>query len=203
MFSPRRCAHALNLLINNRQYFIARIKVILDQPMRPNDPWLTRDAITFLQAYLREDMVGFEFGSGRSTSWFARRVSRLISVEDNPVWYRRVKQDLSCLKVDYRYISTNAGCITYVNQLLSFSDASFDFIVIDGSCRDACISVAARKVKPGGVIVLDNADERRDVSPLSTFERHSTHNGISQTDIYVRASPTEDGQQIAATSDVM
>ena len=33
-----------------------------------------------------------EFGSGRSTPWFAARCGWLLSIEDDPVWYARVER---------------------------------------------------------------------------------------------------------------
>lgn len=186
MFSPKRLGHLLHLVVHERAYFLARCRVILDQLLRPHDPWLTRDAIDLLKGYLRADMHAFEFGSGRSTRWLAARVGRLVSVEDDPVWYERVKRDLAGTSVDYRFAATTNGADDYVGQLLAYPDASFDLIVIDGSCRNACIAAAACKINPGGIIVIDNADQRYDLSPLDGFDRRSTSNGVWQTDIYIR-----------------
>jgi len=91
------------------------------------------------------------------------------------------------MDVEYRFAATTSGCAEYVNQLLAFPDATFDFIMVDGSCRDPCISLASVKVKPGGIIVVDNADECHDLSPLhGGFARYSTDNGVWRTDIYTR-----------------
>jgi hypothetical protein len=186
MFRPQRIWHALRLVCHERDYAIARTRVILDQVLHPGDPWLTRDAIRFLEGYLRPEMCGFEFGSGRSTKWFARRIARLVSVEDDPVWFQRVQGEVKNLTVDYRFASTVAGWQEYVGQVLAFPDTTFDFILIDGSCRDRCIAAAAAKVKLGGIVILDNADERRDVLPLKSFKRYSTSNGVWRTDIYTK-----------------
>jgi hypothetical protein len=54
--------------------------------------------------------IGIEFGSGRSTLWFAKKVKRLISVEHNEVWYKRIKTLLfkhSVSNVEYLYIPCN------------------------------------------------------------------------------------------------
>jgi hypothetical protein len=200
MLAPRSLWHALKLFVHDRKYFVARVQVIIDQPMRPTDPWLTREAISYLQNYLCHGMQRFEYGSGRSTVWFARRVSRLISIEDNPVWYGRVKPIIDPLNVDYRFVDTASGCAKYAGQLSEFPDGYFDFILIDGFCRDSCILASAPKVKPRGIIILDNSDEVRDLRPLSGFARHSTDNGIWQTDIFVRPTPPATGapQQDAA-----
>lgn len=186
MFEPSRIRHALHLVLHEPSYAIARTRIIIDQLLHPNDPWLTREAISFFDGYLRSDMCGFEFGSGRSTRWLARRMARLISIEDDPSWFQRVRRDVENLNVDYRFASTAAGCREYVSQLLAFPDATFDLILIDGSCRDRCISAAATKIKPGGIVVLDNADEIRDVQPLQQFDKYSTNNGVWRTDIYTR-----------------
>jgi predicted O-methyltransferase YrrM len=37
-------------------------------------------------------------------------------------------------------------------------DQSFDVIVADGRARPACLRVAMPKLKPGGLLVLDNAE---------------------------------------------
>ncbi|MCK5642361.1 MAG: hypothetical protein KAJ19_16255 [Gammaproteobacteria bacterium] len=47
--------------------------------MHPDVPWLTRQAVEILEDWLKPGYVGLEWGSGRSTLWFARRVSHLTS----------------------------------------------------------------------------------------------------------------------------
>lgn len=186
MFRPSRIWHIAHLLLREPNYVAARIAVILDQLLHPHDPWLTREAIDFLKSYFRPDMRGFEFGSGRSTKWLARRVAHLVSVEDNATWYRRVKGEVENSNVNLRFAPTSVGCEEYINQLLMFPDSSFDFILIDGSYRDRCIAAAVEKVKPGGIIILDNADARLDVRPFRGFRRYSTDNGVWKTDVYTR-----------------
>ena len=74
----------------------------------------------------------------------------------------------------------------YAAQIDGFPDAWFDFILIDGAERNACIRAATRKVRPGGWIVLDNADAGWDSSPLCEYRRTVTSNGVWQTDIFVK-----------------
>jgi putative heme iron utilization protein len=54
---------------------------MIDEFLHPNWPWLTKEAILLLERLLRPDDIGLEFGSGRSTIWFAERVEKLISIE--------------------------------------------------------------------------------------------------------------------------
>lgn len=48
--------HVLGMLARDRQYFIARVKVILDQILHPNAPLLTREAREILSGYINSDM---------------------------------------------------------------------------------------------------------------------------------------------------
>ncbi len=187
MFFPGRLWHAFKVLANEPRYFVDRVNVLLYQTIHPRAPWLTSDAISMLERFLKKDMRGFEWGSGRSTIWLAKRGGALVSVEDNQDWYERVKPRLSGLNVDYRYVA--GGGAPYAGQIETFPDRSFDFILVDGSARDACIAAAASKIKHNGMIVVDNADLDIDVTPLKPFEHIRTSNGIWRTDIFINCVP--------------
>jgi len=72
------------------RYIAARMNEMLYQKRYPDHPWLTQMAVKILESWLKPNDVGAEFGSGRSTVWFAKRVPSLISVENDPNWYNRV-----------------------------------------------------------------------------------------------------------------
>lgn len=184
MFRPRRLMHACALLVHDRAYFMARLQVIIYQALNPGHPWLTREAINFLDQHLSREMHGVEFGSGRSTRWLGMRLGRLISVEHNHAWYDRVNPQLRGLPVDYHLAGPTAA--DYLAPVQTLRDDSLDLVLVDGAYRDACIALAARKVRRGGIIVVDNADAELNVSPLAGFRRLATSNGVWQTDIYER-----------------
>ena len=185
MFRPARIWHALKLLFFEHKYFFARLQVIIYQFVHPDAPWLTKTAVSYLDQHIEKQMLGFEWGSGKSTQWFAKRLEKLVSVEDDRNWYDRVRHQIAGLNVDYRFVPTETDWESYANQILEFPDGHFDLIVVDGSCRDACIRAAVPKVRLGGMIVVDNADSQIDVSPLASLERMATDNGVWRTDIYI------------------
>lgn len=185
MFRPDRVAHALRLALVERDYFYARCRVLAYQALHPHDPWLTERAIRFIKEFLTQEMTVVEFGSGRSTRWLARRVRRLISVEDDPIWQAQVAPRLRGLNVAY-HLARKGDAASYLAPLLEIPDASADMILVDGSHRDRCVAAASHKVKPGGIIVVDNADLQIDVAPLDHFTRIETSNGVWRTDIYRR-----------------
>ena len=57
----------------------------------PDRPWRTFDAVARLDGLIRSDWRMVEFGSGKSTLWFAERVASLHSIEHDPasVFHRR------------------------------------------------------------------------------------------------------------------
>jgi hypothetical protein len=150
----------------NRAYICNRLSEIAYQRMKPDLPWLTRDATSALGSLLNHTDVGLEFGSGRSTVWFARRLALLTSVEHSPLWHAKVSQmiqDQKITNIDYR-LRTAVGfedpvsSDNYLDVLAEFADASLDFVLVDGVQRAHCAKAAIPKVRSGGLLVVDNAN---------------------------------------------
>src|SRR5271157_1158335 len=76
------------------RYFWNRLNEKAYRRSHPQEPWLTPTADLMLETYLLKTDVGLEFGSGRSTLWFARHVAHLTSVEHNPVWFERISRQI-------------------------------------------------------------------------------------------------------------
>lgn len=97
-----------------------------------------------------------EFGSGRSTPWFAARCGWLLSIEDDPVWYARVERWLGSGAEHVRH-ELRAGPRAYTD-LSDVRDGSVDFALVDGRWRDSCVAAVVPKIRPGGAVYLDNSD---------------------------------------------
>jgi len=112
--------------------------------------------------------VGLEFGSGRSTPWFASRIGHLTSVEHDPEWGGRVRQMLlrdGISNVDYKVVprdaeenSQEARTAKYVQIIDSFDNNSLDFCLVDGAYREFCAMGVIPKIRPSGVLVIDNVN---------------------------------------------
>jgi hypothetical protein len=187
MFSPARIWYALTLLFRDPRYFQCRIEVIWYQLWNRSAPWLTKESIDFMQRYLRRDMQGLEWGSGRSTKWLAKRLGKLTSVEDDAAYFQKVRSQLAGLPVDYRFAPREAGSAGYVRVVELFADGELDFALIDGNYRNSCIAAIPPKIRVNGVVIIDNADQPYlDTTPLSGFRRIPTDNGVWRTDIYIK-----------------
>jgi SAM-dependent methyltransferase len=121
-------------------------------------PWIVPAAVVFLETLMRNDWHVFEFGSGYSTAWFAERAERVISVEDDESWHRRVSSTLAATKngaAEVRLVDS----ADHPGVIERFPDETFDLIVVDSSGdRLACLASAAAKVKRGGFLLLDDSD---------------------------------------------
>lgn len=148
------------------RYVLASGRVLYDQMVRPEDPWLTREAIGLLERLVRPTDVVLEFGAGRSTRWLARRVAKMISVEDNEAWHQRVKAWLESDGLDNAELLHHPGDLPesegaksqYVSMIDDIADESLDMVLIDGIYRNHCAVASVPKVKPGGLVVIDNAN---------------------------------------------
>ena len=185
MFLPSRLAHHAKTAASDPRYFVNRLRVMTYQIIHPDEPWLTKQALQAIKSFLAADMRAFEWGSGKSTLWLSRHVGELVSVEDDPAWYSRVRTMLDAAGIRNTELRQAEGA-AYAAQIAVFPDEAFDFVLIDGADRDGCIRAAASKVRRGGWIVLDNADAGWDCSPLASYRRIVTSNGVWQTDIFVR-----------------
>lgn len=163
-----------NLKIWKPRYLKNRLGTFLYEKLNPDLPWLTPMANQILEDYLRKSDVGVEFGSGRSTIWFSSKVQFLTSVEHNPEWGSMVSNMLigkGINNVDYKVIPREkekgkGATAKYVRVLDSIENSSLDFCLVDGVYRDHCSKLAIDKVKPGGILIIDNVNR---YLPSNTF----------------------------------
>lgn len=140
------------------RYIVNRVRLSIYEKQNPNHPWLTHSAICLLSTYLKKSDIGLEWGSGRSTAWFAAKLQQLVSVEDNPKWYQIVKERLDNLKLNNTEYLLTSDRESYIGAAERFRENSLDFVLVDGNYRSGCAMKAVSKVRIGGVIVLDNAN---------------------------------------------
>ena len=72
-------------------------------------------------------------------------------------------QKKQCVNVTYHLLSTgekdNEGAKSpYVSIIDTFDDGSLDFCLVDGSHREFCALKVLEKIRPGGLLVIDNVN---------------------------------------------
>lgn len=118
-------------------------------------PWFTYPAIDYLSQLDFRDRDVFEWGAGNSTIYWGKRARKVISVETNRVWIDKIS---GVVGDNVSVILSSTDLEIYCRQIERFD--TFDVIVIDGigQSRLPCSEIASSKLKPGGMIILDNSD---------------------------------------------
>jgi predicted O-methyltransferase YrrM len=201
------------------RYIRARVRQALYQRAHPEVPWLTPEAIRLLDSMLRPSDIGAEFGSGRSTLWLARRCAHLTSTEHDEAWYARVSGTLAgegITHVDYQCHPRDEPDATgdrsaYAQVAQFLGDESIDFALVDGLYRDYVTLFLLPKIRPGGMLIIDNVNRylpsltmspasllppaapataawEQAAAALAGWRRIWTSNGVWDTAIFVKAS---------------
>lgn len=161
-------------------------------------PWMCFEAIDGLDRCLRPADRLFEWGSGGSTLFFADRVAEVHSVENSRDWYKRLSaiikenniQNINyrCIegvplspdkRVDEAYLDNKPpfdqfDWTAYVSALERYADHFFDVIVIDGRARPGCIRRAIPRLRPAGLLVVDNSERKAYMEALRLLIRWET-----------------------------
>jgi Methyltransferase domain len=143
-------------------------------------PWWTYRAVDEVERWLGarpHPAHVFEYGSGASTVWLARRSASVTSVEhhegfaglmgdllasvDNVTLLVRPptparEPTVPSAKEGYAGLDFAA----YVDAM-DETDGEFDLVVVDGRAREHCLERALPRLAPDGLIVFDNTRRRR------------------------------------------
>ncbi|HRY82209.1 MAG TPA: SAM-dependent methyltransferase [Candidatus Moranbacteria bacterium] len=122
-------------------------------------PWYTYPAIEFLGQLDFSDKSVFEYGSGNSSFFWAKRAKELISVDDDEKWHKLVSKE----------ILLNQKIVLLKNReeysnFIKSTNKKFDIIIIDAKYRMDCAKSAKDSLNSGGMIILDNSDWYPDVA---------------------------------------
>jgi len=147
---------------------------------RMDVPWWTFRAIDAVERWMAArngEVRVFEYGSGASTVWLARRAAQVVSVEHDAGFAKIATPMLALPNIELRVIepvrtsgvpragsgrSGYEGCdfSAYVDSIAEGA-ARYDLIIIDGRARDACLRRAWDCLDVGGLVVFDNSRRSR------------------------------------------
>lgn len=143
---------------------------------KPEHPHVCPEAISYFDHILRPSFRVFEFGSGNSTIWFAKRVRSIIAVESRDGWghlivQRAMELGLENLTVLLRPVERGSleSSTRYAQSILDYPEGHFQLVFVDGLVRIECVENAFSKVGDGGYLVVDEV--RRKNLPLRSLTR--------------------------------
>jgi len=126
-------------------------------------PWLTKEVNELLGCWIRKSDIGFEWGSGSSTYWFAQKAKFITSIEHNPEWHKIVNKKITDKSIAHKVKlnllpeqKTPPQEEEYVQIIKKIKDNTLDFCLVDGILRDQCALASLQKIKKGGILVIDD-----------------------------------------------
>jgi hypothetical protein len=114
--------------------------------------WYTYPAFEFIDQFDYSNSIVFEWGAGYSTLYWARVAKKVVSIEDNNDWYKEIDKK----RPENVTLVFKENEEDYINAIKS--EDKFDVIIIDGSHRFKCASLAPKYLNDNGFIILDNSD---------------------------------------------
>jgi len=147
----------------------------VDRMLRLDVPWWTFRAIEEVERHLaaRRGMARvFEFGSGASTVWLARRSAEVHSVEHDATFADQMLDAARSSGARLLVVPATPSDrpntpskrrghegLDFSRYVATIDDVGglFDLIVIDGRARTAALQRSVHHLAPGGLVVFDDA----------------------------------------------
>lgn len=191
--------HDPDLLPYARIYLYSYVKGHF--PLRDEVPSTNLRAIKFLDQTLTPQMTVFEWGSGGSTLFFAKRCQQVTCVEHQAEFYHFMTDKLTEKQIDNvtpilaeptrysKFIDLTAPhpLVTYQSSrdelksyvftdyarvIDEFPDGHFDLVLVDGRARVSCLFHGISKVRPGGMLMLDDSHRLEYKAAIAEMNKH-------------------------------
>lgn len=117
-------------------------------------PWCTYPFIKFIEPRLKKDFTVFEYGSGNSTIWYAKKVKQIISVENDEAWFKVVSK---LLPSNARLLFSRLEYDGEYCRMVKKQNSRFDIIIVDGRDRVNCVRQSIEYLSERGVLIFDNS----------------------------------------------
>jgi len=130
-------------------------------------PNLNLGTIKFLRKIITSESLIFETGSGNSTIWFGKQVKKVVALENDKNWYKKVqqfikKEGLQNVKL---YFDPDYPKKQFKDTMKKEDIIEYDIVLHDGPYH-AEQRVLAMKfihlfVKPGGYLIVDDISNKQ------------------------------------------
>ncbi|MEP7380318.1 MAG: hypothetical protein ABI910_01460 [Gemmatimonadota bacterium] len=161
-------------------------------------PWISWPCIDYLNERVRADDRVLEWGGGGSTLFFLQKGCTVVTVESNDYWRERLDSlvsDRERERWELRFVPADSNDATRADEYMSTVDegAPWNLVLVDGWNRLKCARRAMSTLRPGGLLIFDNADEPqyREVATMLAGWQRLEFSGLgpgrswaTKTDVY-------------------
>jgi len=199
----------LSLLVNPQDLIsYLRYSLTKKTPLQIGLPWWSYKSIHTIEPLLKKEHNVFEWGSGGSTLFLAKRTNKVVAVENNPDWFERVQSSIKKFRITNVQISHQEIDLVDSDAFMrspyaNYISGSFDIIVIDGedhfgpsaswSAREYCFKISQSLIcSNGGIIIVDDSWRYPKITTMSNAKKiiacESTgpcRKGVTRTDLHL------------------
>ena len=129
----------------------------MDRDGRPM-PWMNFPIVKFLEEKLNSDLVIFEYGSGYSTLFYARRVKSVVSVEYDQGWLSKMR---ALVPDNVELVFREEDIDGEYCRAISSREDKYDVVIVDGRDRVNCVIQSMPCLSERGVILLDDSQREK------------------------------------------
>lgn len=130
-------------------------------PLAYRQPWWNYNVRTFLDGRIKPGYRVFEYGGGASTLWLSDQKCIVHTVEHDADWWNTLTRVApTTVTLDFRP-QGESDFDDYIEAIATEADSSLDLVIVDGRERVRCGLNAITKIKPGGMLLLDDSDRPR------------------------------------------
>jgi len=137
-------------------------------------PWYTKPMLDVLVTWPLAEWSVFEYGAGWSTLWYASRCLNVVSVDNNAAWVDSLRKAAPANVVVHHHDNQPS----YINSIDAYG--KFDLIIVDGAWRECCAPKVMEHIKPGGYVILDNAEGVGWSVPMQEQFKYNEHHSYPQ-----------------------
>lgn len=135
-------------------------------------PWMNYAIIDFLNKRLNKNQSFFEFGSGYSSIYYAKKVKEVTSIEYDLEWKNKVQvlfknNNLENVNVHFQKINED-----YPKTIQTiYPNKKYDIVLVDGRMRVACAKEALNCLTENGIVILDDSSREKYQEIFEFYEK--------------------------------
>ncbi len=158
-------------------------------------PWMNYSVVNILEERLTKDLNLFEFGSGYSTLFYAKKVRAVTSVEYDDGWLNIIKSQVpDNVNMIFKQQDVDGDYCRVINS----TQEKYDVVIVDGRDRVNCIKQSVLSLSASGVMLLDDSQRERYQEGIDFAKSHgfkalnleglkATGTEVDRTTIFYRA----------------
>lgn len=147
-------------------------------------PWMRYRELDIIKNILlkTKPMKCLEWGLGYSSKYFSSLLPKQatwLSIEHSKEWFNHMRtlsnnnQLIEFIPSDLKYDSKDGdGSYSQFKSYIEFPKGEFNFILIDGRARSACLKKAFELVSENGVVILHDANRKIYVDEFGQLFNH-------------------------------